>query len=140
MGENGGPDLAPCGMDCVLCEVRQREKKPCGGCSADDGNKPRHCVACAIRHCDLRKQNAFCFACGNFPCSRLKQLDSRYQRKYGVSLIENLRTMKNKGTEAFREAQEERWRCKNCGAMLCIHKATCPECGSGRSVSGSNVK
>lgn len=26
MGENGGPDLAPCGMDCALCEVRQREK------------------------------------------------------------------------------------------------------------------
>lgn len=140
MGENGGPDLAPCGMDCALCEVRQREKKPCGGCSAGDGNKPRHCVACAIRHCVLRKQNAFCFACSNFPCSRLKQLDSRYQRKYGVSLIENLRAMKNKGPEAFREAQEERWWCKNCGAMLCIHKATCPECGSGRSVSGSNVK
>jgi hypothetical protein len=64
-----------------------------------------------------------------FPCRRIKDLDKRYRTKYGVSLIENLNTIKEIGLTQFVELEKGKWKCSNCGQLLCVHRDTCINCG-----------
>ncbi len=127
--------IAPCGMNCGLCLAYHRKKKPCVGCNGDNTDKPRHCVTCRIKHCDELKTagEAFCFACGHFPCQRLRRLDTRYRLKYRMSLVENLRNLQEIGIERFMALEKKRWACSECGGVLCVHEANCLYCGHDRS-------
>ena len=46
--------LAPCGMNCLVCYVHLKEKKPCLGCRGQDEGKPEH-IAEKIVEGKLRK-------------------------------------------------------------------------------------
>lgn len=46
-------------------------------------------------------------------------MDARYRTKYGMSEIENLNMIKNKGIACFLEQEEERW--VNEEGTLCVH-------------------
>jgi hypothetical protein len=138
-GEKRLPDsltaqmIAPCGMDCGLCLARLRERKSCDGCNGPDATKPPHCVVCAIKTCDERESGAdFCFACGRFPCRRLKDLDKRYRLKYGMSMIENLEAIRDGGLDAFVVRERTRWECPECGGVICVHRQECFYCGAPR--------
>jgi hypothetical protein len=123
--------IAPCGMNCGLCIGHLREKKPCGGCfGMDDKNKPAVCRSCSIMNCEYLAKTAsrFCYDCPKYPCRRMKNLDKRYRTKYGMSMIENLAFIKNHGIEAFLLKEEEKWKCKACGAGLSVHRAYCLNC------------
>ncbi|MBN1927586.1 MAG: DUF3795 domain-containing protein [Prolixibacteraceae bacterium] len=123
--------IAPCGMNCGICIGHLREKKPCGGClKKDDGNKPKYCRSCVIVNCELlaKTSSGFCYDCEKFPCTRLKNLDKRYQTKYGMSMIENLKNIQEKGLEAFISVEEERWKCRVCGTRLSVHRDFCLSC------------
>lgn len=122
--------IAPCGMNCALCIAYLREKKPCNGCNGNDNNKPKHCVICRIKNCEKRKEarSKHCYACESFPCSRLKQLDKRYKTKYGMSMVENLATIKEKGIRHFIKQEKQKWKCSDCGAIICVHSKTCLYC------------
>lgn len=125
--------IAPCGMNCALCAVYQREKKSCPGCRADGAGKPGHCRNCAIKSCAMeRTEGGRCEACPDFPCERVKRLDRRYQKQYNVSLLENLRTVQAEGMDAFLQKEGARWTCSACGERLCVHENTCPSCGRER--------
>lgn len=126
--------IAPCGMDCALCIGHLRERKPCAGCHGDDAHKPGHCVTCRIVHCEERAKvdSAFCYACGSFPCARMKQLDRRYRMKYGMSMLENLAFIESQGLEAFVENERLRWACPECGSLICVHREACMACGRAR--------
>lgn len=54
--------VAPCGMNCRLCVAYVRKKNPCPGCRGADEGKPRHCVACAIKNCEIigRSESGLC--------------------------------------------------------------------------------
>jgi hypothetical protein len=123
--------IAPCGMDCAICSGHLRVKKQCPGCNGDDAGKPNQCVVCAIKNCEgiSASRSGFCFECATFPCARLKRLDKRYRTKYGMSMIENLRTIEEIGLEEFVAAERERWKCPGCGGVLCVHKEQCIHCG-----------
>ena len=123
--------IAPCGMNCGLCRAYLRERSPCPGCRGDDRGKPKTRVACRIKTCEERRQRgaAFCVGCTSFPCERLIRLDERYRRKYGMSMIENLRSIEASGLRQFIEQEESRWACAGCGEMLCVHESGCPACG-----------
>jgi hypothetical protein len=54
-----------------------------------------------------------------FPCERLKRLDKRYREKYGMSEIENLRFIQEKGIGSFLGHEEKRW-VNPCGTY-CVH-------------------
>jgi hypothetical protein len=122
-------------MDCGLCIGHLREKRPCPGCNGDDAAKPRHCVVCRIRVCGEPEasESGFCFECVRFPCARLRQLDRRYRTKYGMSMIENLESMREIGVDGFVTKERERWMCPGCGGVVCVHLQECMYCGHVRS-------
>jgi hypothetical protein len=123
--------IAACGMNCGLCIGYLREKNPCGGCyKIDDKYKPKVCRNCKIINCDLLAQtgSGFCYGCVKFPCTRLKTLDKRYRSNYGMSMINNLTYIKDNGLEDFLCKEQDKWKCKNCGAGLCVHRDFCLNC------------
>ena len=123
--------IAPCGMNCSVCMAYIRQKNVCPGCRADDTFKSKSCVRCVIKNCqhNLGGDSGYCYDCDRLPCARLMQLDKRYRLKYGMSMIENLELIKKRGIKAFVARENKRWVCPECGAMLCVHRENCPECG-----------
>jgi len=127
--------IAPCGMNCCLCWGYIRDKNSCPGClrnSPDPGQKAKYRSSCKIRNCEIlaKSEMKYCSdRCNHFPCARLKQLDKRYRTKYGMSMIDNLKMIKNHGIRHFIRDQKDQWTCQKCGQLLCVHKPTCPSCG-----------
>lgn len=123
--------IAPCGLNCGRCRAYLRERQPCPGCRAGDENKANACLTCAIRNCRALAagHHEFCFSCDDYACEELLQLDDRYRAKYRVSVIENLERIKVIGVAAFCAEDTARWACPNCGALLCMHKPECLQCG-----------
>lgn len=139
--------IAPCGMNCALCVHYQFgeknlnrlgfHKKYCPGCIP----RGKNCLflggACArLANGELR----FCHLCENFPCKRLKALDKRYRTKYGMSMIDNLRMIKECGMDAFLASQEEAWRCERCGTARCCHNGLCLACDAEALVRDKKLK
>lgn len=131
--------VAPCGMNCGIC----------GGYLAYSRNIPKkkgkigHCIGCRLRNkecaylkgnCLLLKNNKikYCFECKNFPCGRLFHLDERYRRNYKMSMIENLKTIKEKGVAFFLKVEREKYKCSKCGGTICVHNGICYDCESSR--------
>jgi hypothetical protein len=122
--------IARCGMNCGPCRAYVREKNPCPGCRGPDDFKPKTRVLCPIETCEAITggSGAFCFNCGRFPCPQLDRLDKRYRKKYGMSMIDNLRKIGEFGMRIFLRREEERWTCPDCGEILCVHEARCLSC------------
>ncbi len=123
--------IAPCGMNCRLCRAYMRDSKPCPGCRGDDAGKPKTRVTCRIKTCDkiARGGAKYCFSCDSFPCAELNHLDERYRTKYGMSMIDNLRSIHKSGVRHFIEAEKQRWTCSGCGQVICVHEPQCLSCG-----------
>jgi hypothetical protein len=124
--------IAACGMNCGICYAHLREKNKCPGCRYFDAKEPVSIARCKIRNCDFHKsnRNSFCFECKDYPCKRLKDLDRRYRKKYNMSEIENLETIRNKGINKFIEVEKKKWSCIHCGGIINVHYKTCSQCGS----------
>jgi predicted Zn-ribbon and HTH transcriptional regulator len=123
--------IAPCGMDCGICRAYLREKNKCPGCNSSDLNKPKYCIVCRIKNCEELEKTSdnYCFSCKIFPCARLKQLDKRYRTKYGMSMIDNLKKIKETGIDSFMVLENEKWVCEKCGDIICVHTWKCTKCG-----------
>jgi hypothetical protein len=123
--------IAPCGMNCSLCRAYGRERKPCPGCRGDNSKKTKTRVQCGIKNCENLKDGEidYCFSCRDFPCKSLLHLGSRYKAKYGMSMIENLTSICKFGIQDFVKNENERWTCRQCGEMVCVHKTECCSCG-----------
>ena len=132
--------IAPCGMNCSICLSQFRSPKTCDGCNSDSHNKPKYCSTCRIKNCKIRLKGnyKYCFQCDTFPCTRLKQLDKRYRTKYGMSMLENLYNIKEKGIRKFVRNEKIRWACFKCGKVLCVHRVDCTHCGTKRNVKRFN--
>ena len=127
--------IAPCGMNCGICKgylaythgvPRQRGRVTyCAGCL------PRAKNCYIKRNCKKLTHNEikFCSECGEMPCKNLAHLDARYRERYSMSMVENLKTMKNQGMDGFLKSQEEKYRCPNCGDVVCVHDGKCYSCG-----------
>lgn len=123
--------IAPCGMNCGTCIAYLRVAKPCPGCrSENNGSKPKHCDSCIIKSCEHLAQtdSGFCFDCPKFPCVRIKKLDKRYRQNYAINLIENLNSIKQKELSVFVDSEQDRWKCKSCGSVICVHRNFCLNC------------
>ena len=128
--------IAPCGMNCGICLGHMREKNVCPGCSSKSNNKPSYCTRCSIYNCDLRKKMniKYCFSCSRYPCRRLRDLDKRYRSKNGMSMIHNLENIRKYGIRKFVREEKEKWKCVNCGSLLCVHRNFCLSCGAERKI------
>lgn len=126
------PDsIAPCGMNCSICRAYGRERKPCPGCRGDDSTKTKTRLQCGIKNCEKLSDGGidYCFSCSDFPCKSLRHLDSRYKTGYGMSMIENLASISKFGIHEFVKKENERWTCRQCGEIVCVHKPACCSCG-----------
>src|SRR4030042_3165397 len=93
--------FAPCGMNCMVCYVHLKKKKPCSGCLCSDAGKPERCKFCEIKNCAQEKGFIYCFKCKTFPCKRIKNLEKSYQTRYQVSLIDNSKIISDNGFDCF---------------------------------------
>jgi hypothetical protein len=127
--------IAPCGMNCSVCfsylamnnDLREKgiSKTYCTGCLTRDKN-------CYYRkQCELLSNGLvrFCYECEDFPCPLIKTLDKRYRTFYHMSMIENLEYIRDNGISAFLQKDQEKWRCPECGGVICCHNGICFNCG-----------
>jgi hypothetical protein len=128
--------IAPRGMNCALCagylamkyDLKKQgiTKSYCAGCRPRGKN-------CAFmkKNCDLLGEGKvqYCYECAEFPCRRLKGLDKRYRERYHMSMIENLTFIKEQGMQKFLEKEAEKWKCPDCGGVICCHNGLCYSCG-----------
>lgn len=132
--------IAPCGLICDLCYGFQRKKDKCDGCNSN-GNINKYCLKCAIKNCSEKiDKSDLCFKCNKYPCKRIKDLEKRYKNKYGESLICNFEQIKEKGIRLFIKEQNEKWKCPDCGMMLCVHKENCANCGKPNTRFPENMR
>ncbi len=130
------PDLiAPCGMNCGICKAyiaythgipRQKGRVTyCAGCR----QRAKNCYI--KRNCKTltSHQVRHCFECDVMPCKNLNHLDTRYREHYGMSMVENQKTLKTEGMDQFLEQQAEKYRCPSCGDVVCVHDGKCYGCG-----------
>lgn len=120
--------FAPCGMNCTVCYKHCYHKKPCAGCLNSDEGKPECCRKCKIKDCIKEKGLSHCFACPDYPCKRMKNLEKSYNQRYEASLIENGAFVQEHGLELFMEMQKEKYTCPKCGGIISIHHRECSEC------------
>jgi hypothetical protein len=123
-------------MNCALCssylamkyDLRKQGifRSYCAGCRPRGKNCAFMKKACEKLGNGLVQ---YCYECEEFPCRRLKNLDKRYRTRYHMSMIENLRYLKEFGMKKFLEKEEEKWRCPECGAVICCHNGICFSCG-----------
>lgn len=127
--------IAPCGMNCNLCSGYLAEKHElkekgvripyCKGCRPRD----KQCAFLKKRCSRLQKKTIdFCFECPKFPCKNLIAIDTRYRRLFRMSLLENLREIKDAGMDTFLKTQQKYWRCPTCDGFLCCHNGLCFHC------------
>ena len=121
--------FAPCGMDCLVCSVHLKKKKPCSGCLSDDAGKPERCKDCKIKLCAQAKGISYCFACADFPCQGIHNLEKSYKKRDHLSLLENSQVVKDKGLEFFLQSEKNKWSCADCQGVISLHDKTCSECG-----------
>jgi len=123
--------IAPCGMNCGICKAYHREKNTCPGCRENHPNEPVNRSKCIIKNCeDMKKNNwKYCTKCSKLPCKRMKQLDKRYTTNYNMSMLENLKFIKDKGMDAFLEKEKKKWTCPECGGIVTCHGGICLDCG-----------
>jgi len=86
--ENRKKLVAPCGLDCGICELYLSRKDeqlknalmakgipeevlPCDGCRAAEGACPVIDKKCATFECTHEKGISFCSQCSDFPCMKL---------------------------------------------------------------------
>jgi hypothetical protein len=128
--------IAPCGMNCGICKSYLAYTR---GVPTQKG-KVSHCSGCRIRgkNCafikrdcpkKVGKQLMSCSQCGDMPCQRLDHLDQHYRTRYCMSMVENLKEIKEKGMDEFLKNQETKYRCPSCGDVVSVHDAKCCACG-----------
>ena len=105
--------IAPCGMNCRLCVgffgytiSGGKRKKRCIGCRQSDKN-------CAFikKRCKrlTKKEINYCYECKDFPCEQLEKLDKSYRKRFEMSMIDNLKNIRDNGMENFLKQQEEKY-------------------------------
>ena len=127
--------IAPCGMNCGICtsylamknDLKKKGfgKKYCAGCLP----RGKNCVFIK-GSCDRLGKGLvrFCYECGEYPCRRLMVLDKRYRTNYHMSMIENLDSIKRYGIGKLLEKEAVKWRCPECGGVVCCHNGLCYSC------------
>ena len=128
--------IAPCGMNCAVCSAylarrydikTKGVKMPyCAGCRPSN----RQC-AWLKKRCSmlLNGEVEYCYECSEFPCNRLCHIDQRYITNFRTSFIENLEYIRDNGIGQFLAKQEEKWKCPECGGVICCHNGICYDCG-----------
>ena len=125
--------IAPCGLDCNLCNESLKRENPCPGCNGSNEYKPEFCsIRCKIINCEFRGslQGDYCDKCPQYPCEHLHEREYRYMNQYPLSEspMNNLKMIREKGMDYFLEKQKEYWTCPECGGIISVHTGLCSNC------------
>jgi len=131
--------IAPCGMNCGICSSYLALKQDI----KSRGIRMPYCSGCRSRNkqCAFIKKRCglltgglvqYCYECKDFPCANLLRLDKKYRACYRMSMVENLECIKAKGIQQLIDAEKEKWRCPECGQVICCHNGICFACGLDR--------
>jgi len=124
-----------CGVYCGACPVLLATKagiideaQQCYGCKSE---KPTgFCATCGIKACAQRRGFEFCDQCAELVhCELMRQFVANTQYPYGQCVLKNMQLIREEGLPQWLEAQDKRWRCKNCGTAHTWYHETCPQCG-----------
>jgi len=116
--------VAPCGIDCGICELHNltendslyqtlvlrgiaKEKLPCHGCRAVEGNCPIIPDLCKTWVCVKENDLEFCSGCTDFPCIRLQPAADRANILPHNMKVFNLCKINQVGLIAFIEQSAE---------------------------------
>jgi len=116
--------VAPCGIDCGICELHlckdneqlynhllqmgiPKDRIPCTGCRAVEGNCPVKPAVCDTWKCVKENELEFCSACTDFPCNRLQPAADRANVLPHNLKVFNLCLINQIGLKAFTEQSAE---------------------------------
>lgn len=127
--------VAPCGINCAICAGYLAFKNDI----KSTGVKMPYCTGCRIRdkkcaflkkRCSLLLNNKveYCFECKDFPCRKLQTIDQRYRQRYRMSMVENLKFIKQNGITKFLNKEKKKWQCPKCKNMISCHNGLCFIC------------
>ena len=124
--------IALCGMNCRLCVAYfgytmngKKRKSQCTGCNQSN----KHCAFVKKRCKNPAMENiSYCYKCEYFPCENLEKLDKGYRERFKMSMIDNLNFIKENGINDFLKSQEEKYKCAECGGVICVHDGKCYTC------------
>ena len=117
MGKKPARMMAPCGLDCLECDIRRAKSEPdtmreilewfarergielrpeqvdCGGCLGD--RSAHWSPDCRILKCSVDERGlSSCSKCGEFPCSQLETWASRSPRyAEGLARLKEMRRL-----------------------------------------------
>jgi len=149
-----------CGLRCGACEIlvayrkgRENGSAPkwsdlprplrdyippadivCQGCKTD--KVFAGCRGCRVRECARERNVEACVVCPDFPCHRVEQLRAlipgiKDRLPHTVTIFGDTETARDRGYEAWAEAQRARWTCPACGAPFTWYQERCRGCGLG---------
>ena len=124
--------IAPCGMNCNVCSAylaykrdlpKRRGNVKCKGC------RPRN-KQCAFvkKRCGdrlMKDQVRYCYECVDFPCEHIRKISAKYEKRWGVSFIQNLEYIREYGELKFLAREKRKWKCTKCGGTISIHNNRC---------------
>lgn len=140
--------LAPCGLYCGVCRVYLAHKSndmefkkkilptlsnpqtksvddiACTGCLSD-GVVYHFCQKCSIRDCTKRRNIKGCYQCYEFPCKIIIEWPDLRDK---TIMLRSVPSWKELGTEKWVKAEEERYRCPECGYQLFPAALNCFRC------------
>lgn len=125
--------IAPCGMNCAVCSrylshKNKLKRSQCRGCRSRQTPCTYLFGKCAGINHGKDANPVFCFECDQYPCKHINRMDERYRTRYGMSVRDNLETIREKGLEALIEEQCRIHRCDRCGEMISVHNGKCFRC------------
>ncbi len=143
--------VAPCGLYCGVCLIQRATEADdlaflgrfarvaarqlpaiaglpagellCDGCLSD--RRFPYCRECSIRDCTQRRGLAGCHECADFPCALTDAFPIAAGKKVMLRAVPYRRAH---GTEQWVAAEEERYRCPECGYRLSRGARQCERC------------
>jgi hypothetical protein len=125
--------IAPCGMNCAICSrylsyVNNLKPSQCIGCRLRDKRCDYLFEKCTGLNHSSKGDAVFCFECEQYPCEQINRMDDRYRSNYGMSVKDNLGTIKKGGINQFMQEQYDKYHCSKCGGLISIHNRKCFKC------------
>ena len=122
-----------CGLYCGACPIMLNTKagtgtEQCYGCKSEQPTG--YCAVCGIKACARGKGYEFCNECSEYgTCERMQKFLKDANWPYQQIVSKNMESIRQNGLSKWLEAQEQRWRCTNCGAFHSWWDESCPQCG-----------
>ena len=143
-GETDKELAAVCGLFCEACTLfiatmedpirlkklstqfqLSEEAIKCYGCRSD--KRGPYCERCKMFSCAVERGIDFCIECEDYPCSDLKQFQSK--RPHRIELWDDLEQIKAMGYERWLKNIRTNYACPQCQTINSAYDLKCRKCG-----------